>query len=293
MASRLNLIKARQAKKEKEEQRILELQKIVAEQKEATLPTQEKIIEKKQETVIELSKLPIIKEPEPVVEEKIPTPPMEEEKKDVVIQIEEPTPPKKITLKDLFIIPPGFFDRPNQSEEDMKGVTIQNVEKKRPKFDLSTTKKRVEKRKREETSEDEDEKNETSSSESDDEEEQRRRRRHKKRRREGGNQVTLPTVVPKPKGWMDTIGGVYAKVNPYFALDWSSVRNNVLLGFGSILVIAVRGAAQKHLAGGPIVGTPHQDHPVRVDNIQTANQAMPISLSPLQTGLMDYSSYSK
>jgi hypothetical protein len=92
---------------------------------------------------------------------------------------------------------------------------------------------------------------------------------------------------------MDTIGGVYTKIAPHVPIDGTSIRNNVLLGLGSILVIAIRGCLQRHLSGGPIVGTPHQDNPVRLDNVQKANQMMPLANNVYQSNMMDYANYVK
>jgi hypothetical protein len=287
--SRINLAKARQAKEEKNRREMEELKRIVAEKKKTV--KKDKEVEKKEEPMIIEEKEPVI-QAKPVEEKIVTQEPNMEDKKEEEKVIPEPS-PKKIEFQDLFIIPPGFFDSLTKGEEeDMKGVTIQPVEKKRVKFD-SHKSKHVKKRKRE-TSEDDEQESESESSQ----EEERINSRNIKKKRKTSSGLPIssnstPSPTPKPKGWMDTIGGVYTKIAPHVPVDTTSIRNNVLLGIGSILVIAIRGCLQRHLSGGPIVGTPHQDNPVRVDNAQKANQMMPLVNNVYQSNMMDYANYVK
>lgn len=288
----LKLKKAQEALALKREKERIELERLVKEKREAEASKKKPLQkvdtekEKKEEPTKEVSET----QETPMIEEK---PPVEIPNVDTKDQKVENIATKKIEIRDLFIIPPDFYGVDTQGEEDMKGVTIKDVEKKKPKFAPNIKDKGDKKRKREKTSEDE-----TETSESSDSEEERRkeRKRHKKRKLQ---LPTKPTSAPQSgtlpsKSWFDTIGGAFTKVSPYLPpIDGTSIRNNAILGLASIFVIWARGKLSRHLIGGPVVGTLHQNIPISVDTVQKANAVMPIPPNPLMNNIYDMSRYAR
>lgn len=183
--------------------------------------------------VTENKELPI--ELEKPIERQVPKPTTQQ------VPLDTPSPHKivKKTMNpwDLFLIPPNFnFEKEEEEMENIKVVPVPVVNKKRG----STKTKSEKKRKRSESS-DED----STSEESESQDEKRRHKRHKRSRKAEAQAVVAP-VVSTTGRITSTIGGLYDKATTISGISSDTIRNNVLLGLGSLCLITLRGFAQNH-----------------------------------------------
>lgn len=172
------------------------------------------------------------------IEKQIPKPVTQEEPLDTFNPSQSNFKPKIINPWDLFLIPPNFnFGKEEEEMENIKVVPVPVIHKKPG----STKTKSEKKRKRSESS---DEDGTSEESESQDEEE----RRHKKRKRSRKNQTqtVVAPVVSTTQRITSTMGGLYDKATTFSGISSDSIRNNVLLGLGSLCLITLRGFAQNH-----------------------------------------------